>query len=631
MFSHHSMGITSTAGVQGGLDYLNSQEPGDASQATAIDIVDRLLVEDDIETSQKISTDQISRTKSMCTLGTKVAQCLAKRSRLLKARIFDWVNTPNNDECDASIISRKKQRIHTNTQVKHLASQRYGGCGSGTKVGFIPECIDDDSGVNPFKKSEPVGSTDDLYEAYYIGPNTQMAAEAMEALSNASTANYVVRENAHSESSIPRRNLGKESKGDKICSVESPIQKLIGGSSSSLTKHPSKSENRTNPKQVAGKAKRSMDSGIIQGAINHEVSEEIMGSGADDSNILGSDAVIHPKRKRTYMFISRSSKVQFNKASSSRSTTLTTTSLEVADSSTAKTVSISDPDFYQLARLEKQSTSVQKDHNSSLTCRVPLRELNSTGPQSRAHISEKPPKKGLLKSPGSRELASLFRNEESPVLPSSRRRRNMSKVCVLFSRSMDKETIKLQTKILIHFGLPVATTISVATHFVAEKFARTRNMLEAIAMGIPIVTPSWLECCGEARCFIDEKKYIMRDMKKEKELGFSMPVSLSRACKKPLLEGRRVLITPNAKPSKDLLKSLVVAAHGQPVERISSSMMKNKNLEGAFVISCQEDHMICIPLIKIGFEVFDSELLLNGIVTQKLEFKRYRLFREKTM
>jgi hypothetical protein len=82
----------------------------------------------------------------------------------------------------------------------------------------------------------------------------------------------------------------------------------------------------------------------------------------------------------------------------------------------------------------------------------------------------------------------------------------------------------------------VATSISDATHFVAEKFARTRSMLEAIAMGIPVVTPSWLECCDEARCFIDEKKYIMRDIKKEKELGFSMPVSLSQASKKPLLE-----------------------------------------------------------------------------------------------
>jgi hypothetical protein len=45
-------------------------------------------------------------------------------------------------------------------------------------------------------------------------------------------------------------------------------------------------------------------------------------------------------------------------------------------------------------------------------------------------------------------------------------------------------------QILAHFGLPVVTTISEATHFVAKKFARTRNMLEAMAMGIPVVTPS---------------------------------------------------------------------------------------------------------------------------------------------
>ncbi|CAL4959510.1 unnamed protein product [Urochloa decumbens] len=620
----------SSARVQGRLDYLNSQEPGDESQATAINTVERLLVEDDffdkevaddIET-QKTSTDPISAIKSASMLGTKVAQCLAKRteynSPLQKSGIFDWADTLNNDECTAVTISRKKQRIHADTQVKHLASQRCGGKGSSTRDGSVSDCIGGDSGMDSFKKLEPVGSTDDLYEAYDIGPSTQMAAEAMEALSNASTVNCVVRENTHPESSL-RTNLEKERKADKICSVESPIQKQIGGSLSSLKKHPSKSKKVKNPKQMAGKA-RSVDSGSIQGAMNHEVSEGTKGSGPSDSNILGSDAVIHPRRKRSYMFISRSSKVQFNKAGSS--TTFTSKSREVADSSTAKTVS---------ATVEKRSTSAQEDHNSSLTSRIPLRELNSTCPQSRTRISNKALRKGLLKSPGSRELASLLRNEASPVLQSSRRRRNMSKVRVLFSQSMDKETIKMQTKILIPFGLPVATTITEATHFVAEKFARTRNMLEAMARGIPIVTPSWLECCGEARCFIDEKEYIMRDMKKEKELGFSMPVSIGRACKKQLLEGRRVLITPNAKPSKELLKSLVLAAHGQPLERLTASGMKNKNFEGGFVISCEQDHSVCIPLIKRGLQVFDSELLLHGIVTQKLEFGRYRLFHEKTI
>ncbi|GJN16779.1 hypothetical protein PR202_gb03800 [Eleusine coracana subsp. coracana] len=550
--SHHNMGTMSTARILGRLDYLNSQEPGDESQATAIGVVERLLVEDDMDSFQKVSTDQISKTKPASILGTKVAQCLAKRaecsSPFQKSGSFNWVDAPDTDECSASVISRKKQRIHAKTPVKYLHAQSYGNHGSGNRADFVPECTDDDLGGNSYKMQEPVGSSDDLCEAYDIGPCTQMAAEAMEALSNASNVNCCVTDNEHLDSSILRRSSGKERKADKMPLVESPVDNRIGGSS---IKHPSKSRDRKNPKLISGKAKTNIDNGIMQETVNPEVSKGIMRSGADKSNILGSDVVIHPKRKTTYMFISGNSKVQFNKAS--RSTTISTKSTEVTESSTAKTVGISDPDFNQLTGLKEQPKSLQKNHNSSLT-----------------------------------------------------------------------------GKILTYFGLPVATSISDATHFVAEKFARTRNMLEAIAMGIPVVTPSWLECCGEARCFIDEKKYIMRDLKKEKELGFSMLDSLSRACKKPLLKGRKVLVTPHAKPSKEVLKSLVAAAHGQPLERITFRM-KNKNFEGTFVISCEQDHSACLPFIKNGLEVFDSELLLNGIITQKLDFERYRLFHEKSV
>lgn len=61
-------------------------------------------------------------------------------------------------------------------------------------------------------------------------------------------------------------------------------------------------------------------------------------------------------------------------------------------------------------------------------------------------------------------------------------------------------------------------------------------MLEAIAFGKPVVTHLWLESCGQASCFIDERNYIVRDAKKEKEFGFSLPVSLALACQRPLLQ-----------------------------------------------------------------------------------------------
>lgn len=105
----------------------------------------------------------------------------------------------------------------------------------------------------------------------------------------------------------------------------------------------------------------------------------------------------------------------------------------------------------------------------------------------------------------------------------------------------------LSLKILARLGLRIAASISDATHFVTDKFVRTQNMLEAIAAGKPVVTPMWLESCGQASCFMDEKKYILRDSKKEREIGFNLPLSLARACQYPLLQVISSLVGQAAK------------------------------------------------------------------------------------
>ncbi|XP_039061238.1 uncharacterized protein LOC120205426 [Hibiscus syriacus] len=143
-------------------------------------------------------------------------------------------------------------------------------------------------------------------------------------------------------------------------------------------------------------------------------------------------------------------------------------------------------------------------------------------------------------------------------------------------------------------------------------------------------------------------------IKKEKELGFCMPVSLARA-RKPLLQvkfsrftycfgclfhldfhnivevmqGRRVLITPNTKPGKETILRLVTTVHGQAVERIGRSAMKDDKFpDDLLVLSCEEDYEISVRFLEIGAEIFSSELLLNGIVTQKLDYERHRLFED---
>ena len=90
--------------------------------------------------------------------------------------------------------------------------------------------------------------------------------------------------------------------------------------------------------------------------------------------------------------------------------------------------------------------------------------------------------------------------------------------------------------ILARLRVPVASSISYATHFIADEFVRTRNMLEAMAIGKPVVTHLWLESWDKLAVILMRKNYILRDHKKEKEIGFSMPISLAHASEHPLLQ-----------------------------------------------------------------------------------------------
>ncbi|TMW96729.1 hypothetical protein EJD97_006885 [Solanum chilense] len=242
------------------------------------------------------------------------------------------------------------------------------------------------------------------------------------------------------------------------------------------------------------------------------------------------------------------------------------------------------------------------------------------------HKKGKQHMRSLSRSPLSQELIRLGYAEQLPdFLPrGSRRRKGAGDICVLFSQGLDSKLIKQQKKILARLGFISTSNCSDATHFVTDSFVRTKNMLEAIACGKPIITHLWLESCGRASCFVDEKSYILRDAKKEKELGFSMPVSLAHARKHPLLEGQRVIITPNAKPKRDTLLTLVKAVRGEVVDESNSKITSDDLL----ILSCEEDYKACIPYLEKGTLVYSSELLLNGIVIQKLEYNRYVFLKE---
>lgn len=278
---------------------------------------------------------------------------------------------------------------------------------------------------------------------------------------------------------------------------------------------------------------------------------------------------------------------------------------------------------------ELEGSPIQAHNSSSSVNITPVNLKTPTSAVSPLCVGDGYPTQSCKKRSLSREFYRLTANELKCTSPSKdlRQRRDFNSVRVLFSQHLDDDVVRKQKRILSRLGVPVASSISEATHFVADAFVRTRNMLEAIACGKPVVTHLWLESCGQSNCFIDEKNYILRDAKKEKELGFSMPNSLTRASHYPLLEGRRVLVTPNVKPSKEIVSGLVKAVHGQAIERLCRSMSNNNRLpDDLLVLSCDEDLQECLALLEKGIAIYCSELLLSGIIIQKLEYERYRIF-----
>ncbi|KAL5701499.1 hypothetical protein ACHQM5_026826 [Ranunculus cassubicifolius] len=220
----------------------------------------------------------------------------------------------------------------------------------------------------------------------------------------------------------------------------------------------------------------------------------------------------------------------------------------------------------------------------------------------------------------------------NPASKISRKLGSLADVRLLLSQHLDEDIIKQQKKISSRFGLSIVSSASEASHFIADKFVRTRNMLEAIAFGKPVVTHLWLKDCGKANSFVDEMNYLLRDVEKEKEIGFTMPVSLARAraCQGQLLQGKIIFITPNVKPSRELVASLATTVHGQVVKRIGRSAMKGDKIsDDLLVLSCEEDYAICLPLLLKRVAVYSAELLLSGIIIQKLEFERHRLFKDR--
>ncbi|XP_041081693.1 mediator of DNA damage checkpoint protein 1 isoform X2 [Polyodon spathula] len=158
------------------------------------------------------------------------------------------------------------------------------------------------------------------------------------------------------------------------------------------------------------------------------------------------------------------------------------------------------------------------------------------------------------------------------------------------------------------------------THLITDRVRRTVKFLCAVARGIPVVTPEWLEKCGKNGCFLSPNAFLVKDVEQEKNFSFSLADSLIKARRKPLLEGYEVHVTPNVKPEPAQMKEIIQCSGASYLPKMPK-VYKDRTV----VISCVEDAAKCKSALGASIPVVNAEFLLTGILQQSAELERHSL------
>ncbi|KAL8264120.1 hypothetical protein R6Q59_022250 [Mikania micrantha] len=634
-----------------GLSYIDSQEPGDASQANALDFVDNFLkvnIECDVDCDIRKSTGG----KSKPVLSVKGAQTFANSVNLIngvdKRRIFDWDD--NLEDEGGGEFFRKKKDLFFASGSRHLkgsssrSGRKLGRSDSKSMLGkseedILKKRLETDvkdltlckNLINDLDK-QSIDMTDgkDMKETTEAQFDNHMGAEAKQDLC------VGLQESGHDST---KTSIGCNHK--QKCYYKS---------------HPSPlSNNGMRITRSQSKISGDRSNKVSQAKQHAKKSEKFDNMGSDAAKRTRKVSLKRREVDKVEAPVTPVDQMTVKKQCIQCVTPLTRQSLRYSDSEKDTTASTrfspkdkrrckelipkrKETGTQPVSRLTRSKAATLTEQEKGLTrerigkknsvCTTPVSHRTPLKEPSPICMGDEYLKQSCRRTSLVQEASNLFPGSlvQSPN-KGTRQRKDASLIRVVFSRHLDGDIIKHQKKILSRLGASESSSMSDATHFVADDFVRTRNMLEAIAFGKPVVTHLWLEGCGLACGHIDEKEFILRDAKKEKYIGFSLPASLAHARQIPLLKGRRVLITPNTKPGKEILSGLVKAVHGVAVERMGRSLWKiDKVPEGLLILSCEEDYASCLPFLEKGAAIYSSELLLNGIVTQRLEYERHRLF-----
>ncbi|KAG0062124.1 hypothetical protein BGZ90_003246 [Linnemannia elongata] len=227
------------------------------------------------------------------------------------------------------------------------------------------------------------------------------------------------------------------------------------------------------------------------------------------------------------------------------------------------------------------------------------------------------------------------------------------------STGLTKEPSAKQVKALKALGIVSTTAVDQCTHLVAKNVGRTEKFLTALAQGKIIVHEDWLQACVDANAILDEKDYQIHDPENEAKFAMNLSESLERAQEKKVFENCVIYISPSTVPKLAALKTLVEAGGGKATALLQTGLgflkdriiKSNQRKEAAAkkgsknrkkkqetedededdeeednevlaVVSCEDDKDMWGPILDAGALVYSHELIIFGILRQKLDLGR---------
>ncbi|CAF0879757.1 unnamed protein product [Brachionus calyciflorus] len=205
--------------------------------------------------------------------------------------------------------------------------------------------------------------------------------------------------------------------------------------------------------------------------------------------------------------------------------------------------------------------------------------------------------------------------------------------CVMFTGIEPAKVAQFQRDV-IGLGGIIAKQPSQTTLLVVDKIERTAKLLKCLSTCENIVSVKWIIDSKLNGKFLDPSSYQVKDEKFEKHYKCCLKESLERAkTNKPLFHGLVFYLSPSVKPSYQDLVDMIKSAGGTVTNDVPNLQMINEpfrdenktNLKSKYVIvGSQSDLCILKPFIEKKIPIYSEEIVLSGILIQKLDANLYK-------